>query len=458
MVFSSVSFLFFFLPLLLLCYYLTPKKWRNYVLLIFNIFFYFWGEKWYVFLLLATCVINYFLGLLINKKHSKIYLIIGLVINLALLIYFKYTNFFLNTFSIVFPIDFPIFQIILPLGISFFTYQNLTYLIDVYRKDVMPATNIFKYTLYITLFPQLIAGPIIRYQNVAQEIENREESITLFGKGVERFIIGLAKKILIADSLYFLANNLLNSQMSSLTYIIVAISYTLQIYYDFSGYSDMAIGLGKMFGFNFSENFNYPLWAISITDFWRQWHISLSSFFKDYVYIPLGGNRCSFLKHIRNLLIVWFLTGLWHGASWNFIIWGIYYFIFLIFEKFILKNRLTNKFLAHIYTLSIVIISFIIFNTNNIEELITFFKGLLGVGYSFTNFECLHYLKNNYIILIIAFLGISPFLKNKIKILEKGKMYKLFAIGECLWLILLFLLVIASTISSTFQQIGRAHF
>jgi len=451
MVFSSISFLFFFLSLLLFIYYITPKKYRNYILLVFSLIFYYMGEKWYVVLLLFSCLINYLIGLLMYKSKKRFYLLIGLLFNISLLFYFKYTNFFLTTFSNIFRFNAPTLKIILPLGISFFTFQNISYLIDVYRRNVLAENNFFKYATYITLFPQLVAGPIVRYQDVAEELDNRKESFKLFSDGVKRFIIGLGKKVIIADTIYSMYTNILDYNMSVLSYFLVAIAFTLQIYYDFSGYSDMAIGLGKMFGFNFKENFDYPLYSFSITEFWRRWHISLSSFFKDYVYIPLGGNKCSKLKNIRNIFIVWCLTGLWHGASWNFVIWGIYFFIFLILEKFVLKKYLKKNFISFIYTFLVVVVSFVIFSITDLSELIVFLKGIIGVGVPLFNKEIFYYISNNLILLVIAFLGIGPILKSKLNILKKGKLEKVMDIGEIIFIFSLFILVVASIVSSSFN-------
>ncbi|MDE5539041.1 MAG: MBOAT family protein, partial [Bacilli bacterium] len=384
--------------------------------------FYYLGEKGYIILLLLSCIVNYCFGLLIAKFKNKTSLILGLIFNIGLLFYFKYTNFFFNTFANIFSFKTPTLNIILPLGISFFTFQNVSYLIDVYRKDISPEKNIFNYATYITLFPQLVAGPIVRYSDIMKELASRKESIKLFSEGIERFIIGLAKKVIIADTIYGMYTNILSYNLSMLSYILVAIGFTFQIYYDFSGYSDMAIGLGKMFGFNFKENFNYPLISSSITEFWRRWHMSLSGFFKDYVYIPLGGNRCSILKNICNIFTVWILTGLWHGASWNFIIWGLYFFVFLIFEKFVLKKYLKKGLLSHLYTFLIIIISFVIFSVTDLSEILVFLKGMFGIGVPLYNKEILYYLKNNIILLIIDSLGISQFLKNKINTLKKCKL------------------------------------
>lgn len=451
MVFSSISFLFFFLPLLFLCYFIVPRKARNYVLLIFSLLFYYFGEKEYVLLLLFSCLANYICGLLIGRKHQKRYLVIGLLINIGLLFYYKYTNFFLGTFSNLFHFSTTTLKIILPLGISFFTFQNISYLIDVYRKDALSQKNFFTYCTYIALFPQLVAGPIVRYKDVCEQLENRKESFSLFSDGVRRFVIGLGKKVLIADTFYHVYIVVMASEMTFLSYWLVALSFTFQIYYDFSGYSDMAIGLGKMFGFDFKENFNYPLIASSITDFWRRWHMSLSSFFRDYVYIPLGGNRCSVIKNIRNIFIVWLLTGLWHGADWNFIFWGLYFFFFLILEKFFLKKFLKGGILSHLYTFLIVIFSFVIFTITDLPTLGNFLKGMVGVGTTLSNSETIYFIKNNMIIFIVAFVGMSPYLKNKLENLKKGKFCKEIDCGEVIYILLVFLLVIATIISSTFN-------
>lgn len=451
MVFSSISFLFFFLPLLFLSYFICPKKYRHIILLIFSLLFYFIGEGWYLILLIASCIVNFIIGNFIyNKRHKGIF-IIGLIFNIGLLFYFKYMNFFLSTFTSIFNLNLSTLEIILPLGISFFTFQNLSYLVDVYKKEVIPSKNILNYMTYITLFPQLVAGPIVRYKDIEDDLLNPKESVDLFSEGVTRFIIGLSKKAIIADTIYNLYTNILQSNMTMFSYILVAICFTLQIYYDFSGYSDMAIGLGKMFGFNFKENFNYPLVATSITDFWRRWHISLSSFFKNYVYIPLGGNKCSKLKHIRNIFIVWFLTGLWHGASWNFIIWGLYFFVFLILEKFILKKYLKGGLFSHLYTLIVVIISFVIFSITDLKEILIFLKGMIGIGVPIINKEIIFYLKTNLVLLIIAIIGVSPFLKERIKKLQKGKTRKVFESLEAISIIALFLITIASIVSSSFN-------
>lgn len=451
MIFSSISFLFFFLPLLFLAYFVTPKKYRNYVLLLFSLLFYFLGEKKYTLLLLFSCFVNYAIGLMISKQKSKAFLSFGLLFNIGLLFYFKYTNFFLETFAHLFKLNPPTLSIILPLGISFFTFQNISYLIDVYRKEVSVEHNFLNYATYITLFPQLVAGPIVRYKEIKDELEHRKESFPLFAAGIKQFIIGLAKKVIIADTIYEFYTSLLNTNPTMLTYITIAVCFTFQIYYDFSGYSDMAIGLGKMFGFHFKKNFDYPLWSFSITEFWRKWHISLSTFFKEYVYIPLGGNRCTPIKHIRNILIVWLLTGLWHGASWNFIFWGLYFGLFLLLEKYILKKILKRNIFSYTYTIIIVIVSFVIFSIDDTTELFSFLKGMLGFNVPLYNRELLYYLKNNIGILLIATLCCTPLLKNKITNLKKGKVKKGLENGRIIVYLTLFLISISKIVSSSFN-------
>ncbi len=451
MLFSSISFLFFFLPCLLLCYFLVPKKVKNYVLLFFSFFFYYFGEKNYIFLLFIICLVNFFLGCIIEHKQSKFWFYSGILFNIFVLFYYKYTNFFLEVSFSFFKQNPPILNIVLPLGISFFTFQNLSYLCDVYKKVVPCQNNFFTYCMYITLFPQLIAGPIIRYKDISEELKKREENINSFSEGVSRFIIGLSKKVLLADGMYLFSTKILEGNMSFFSYWLVALGLMLQIYYDFSGYSDMAIGLGKMFGFHFKENFNYPFIASSITDFWRRWHISLSSFFKDYVYIPMGGNRFTKLKTIRNIFVVWFLTGFWHGASWNFILWGIYFFVLLLVEKFFLKKYLKSNFLAHFYTLFFVCISFVLFSFTDLNELFSFLKGMFAIHKDLINNHALYYLKNYGLLLFIAILGCTPFFKNLFKKIEKGKKSKWIYGFTSLGLILLFLISVVKIISSSFQ-------
>ena len=446
MVFSSITFLYYFLPILLIVYYLIPKKFRNIVLLIFSLTFYFYGEK--NIILLLMCGFNYFFGKIIGKTKTKTSLAIGVICNILVLGYYKYCNFFIENINSLFQVDIPYFDIILPLGISFFTFQNISYLIDVYKQDVLPQKNLLNYATYITLFPQLIAGPIIRYKDINHELENRKETFNQFSKGVSKFLVGLAKKVMIANQIGQMCVVLNDMpEKTVVSHILEAIGYTLQIYFDFSGYSDMAIGLGLFFGFNFKENFNYPLIANSITDFWRRWHISLSSFFRDYIYIPLGGNRVPFGKWIRNILVVWLLTGLWHGASWNFILWGGYFFIFLLIEKLFLKKFLKNNILSHLYTLIVIVISFVIFNITNLNDMFAFFKSMLGLnGLNFINHTTYYYLKNYIILLVIAGIAATPLLKN---IINKNK--KLFASLEPIYFIGILLICTAMLLSNSFN-------
>jgi len=414
MLFSSITFIYYFLPITILLYYITPKKYRNVILLVSSLIFYFYGEQNPI--LIIACILNYIFGILIGKneeKDRKKYLILGVIANLLILAYYKYSNFLIENINNILNVNVKYLQVILPLGISFFTFQNISYLIDVYRKDIKAQKNIVKYATYITFFPQLIAGPIVRYKDINSELDERKETFENFACGIKRFVVGLAKKVLIANVIGEMCVAFEGiHEKTVLLYLFQSLGYTLQIYFDFSGYSDMAIGLGLFFGFHIKENFNYPLVASSITDFWRRWHISLSTFFKDYVYIPLGGNRKGKVKHIFNILIVWGLTGFWHGANWNFILWGIYFFIFLIIEKFFLKKYLKNGIFSHIYTMLVVIISFVIFNIESLEEIYIFIKNMLCLGnLPFANFETIYHLKNYAVILVIAVICSTPFIK-----------------------------------------------
>lgn len=415
MVFSSITFLYYFLPLCILCYFLVPTRYRNKILLIFSLFFYFYGESKYIIVLIFSCILNYYAGNLILKypKYKKQILIGSLLINFGLLFYFKYFNFFITNINHIFQTNLPILQIIMPIGISFFTFQATSYVIDIYKNEIKPAKSLLDFATYLTLFPQLIAGPIVRYETVEQEMNERTTNAHLVAQGLKRFIIGLGKKVLIANLLGAFAESLSSlATPTLLSYWLKALAYTFQIYYDFSGYSDMAIGLGLVFGFHFLENFNYPLIAKSITDFWRRWHISLSTWFRDYLYIPLGGDRHGKKKQIRNILIVWFTTGLWHGASWNFILWGLYFGILLLLEKFVFKKFLDkHKIFGHISTFILILFSFVIFETESISDIILFFKGLFDLEGPFTSIETNFYLKNYFVILLIAFIGMGPWLK-----------------------------------------------
>ncbi len=456
MLFTSISFLYYFLPTIIILYFITPKKYRNYILLIFSIIFYMYGEPKYVILMLVEILVAYFGALLIDKYKSKEIFLITIIIHIGLLCVFKYTDLFITTINSIFKSNINLFNIALPIGISFYTFQILSYVIDVYRGKVKVQKNILKLATYVSLFPQLIAGPIVRYETICDELDNRDETIEKFSLGVRRFIIGLAKKVLIANMLGELCTKFsLVDERSVLFYWIFAISYMLQVYFDFSAYSDMAIGLGKMFGFTFLENFNYPFISKSITEFWRRWHISLSSWFKDYVYIPLGGSRNGTLKLVRNIFIVWFLTGIWHGAAYNFIIWGLFIGVFLVIEKLWLSKYISKlpKFLRNIYVLFIIMISFILFNAGSINEAFFNIKGLFGLNKEvFINNYTIYYLKSYLIVLIIAIFGSTPLLKNIVEKLRKNKtINNLINVLEPIFLIILLLLVTAYLIDSSYN-------
>lgn len=418
MLFSSLTFIFAFLPLLLFLYFLLKKRWyRNFILLLFSILFYAWGEPKYIFLMFLVILISYVAGILIDKLETKnktllknITFILSLILIIGNLIYFKYANFIVDNINNIFKLNISIKAIVLPIGISFYTFQILSYIIDVYRKKIPVQKNILDLSLYVTLFPQLVAGPIVRYETVQDELENRKENLNDIISGVKRFIIGLSKKIILANNVALLADFIFDnsyihqSGYGSSIIGLGAIAYSLQIYYDFSGYSDMAIGLGQIFGFHFLENFNYPYISRSITEFWRRWHISLSSWFRDYVYIPLGGNRVSKFRWILNLLVVWALTGLWHGASWNFIIWGLYFCFLLILEKIFLKKFIDKwpSVVRWLYSIILIIIGWVIFRVENISEVFYFIKKLFD--FSSTNYIEI-FASNN---LIIPILFIIP--------------------------------------------------
>ncbi len=456
MLFTSISFLYYFLPTIIILYFITPKKYRNYILLIFSIIFYMYGEPKYVILMLVEILVAYFGALLIDKYKSKEIFLITIIIHIGLLCVFKYTDLFIGTINSIFKTNISFLNIALPIGISFYTFQILSYVIDVYRGKVKVQKNILKLATYVSLFPQLIAGPIVRYETICDELDNRDETIEKFSLGVRRFIIGLAKKVLIANMLGELCTKFsLVDERSVLFYWIFAISYMLQVYFDFSAYSDMAIGLGKMFGFTFLENFNYPFISKSITEFWRRWHISLSSWFKDYVYIPLGGSRKGTLKLVRNILIVWFLTGIWHGAAYNFILWGLFIGVFLVIEKLWLSKYISKlpKVLRNIYVLFIIMISFIMFNAGSINEAFFNIKGLFGLNKEvFINNYTIYYLKSYLIVLIIAIFGATPLFKNIIEKLKKSKcLNKIINILEPIFLVILLLLVTAYLIDSSYN-------
>ena len=453
MVFSSITFLFYFLPIVLLVYYIMPNKFKNIVLLISSMLFYFYGEPKYIVIMILSIISTYIFGILMSKyeKHSKLFLGLAICLNVGFLIYFKYFNFIINNINLYLNNKIDFVYVALPIGISFYIFQLISYIVDVYKKEAKVQKNILKLATYISLFPQLIAGPIVRYTTIEEQLEKRKYSFEKFSLGVRRFIIGLSKKVLIANVLGKLASIFLASNDTSvLFYWLYAISIMLQIYFDFSGYSDMAIGLGKMFGFDFLENFNYPYIATSITDFWRRWHISLSSWFRDYIYIPLGGNRVSKIKWLRNILVVWCLTGLWHGAEWNFVIWGIYFGIILIIEKVFLEKYLkkTPKFISRIYVLFLVMISFIIFNAESLNQIGQNIFGLFNLGNGVVSKESIYYLRSYLVIIIISIIGATPIVKN---ILNNKKISKITNVLEPITLLILFIISTSFIVDSSFN-------
>ena len=389
MVFSSTIFLCVYLPLVLLGYYICPKKGRNLFLLIVSLVFYAWGEPKYVFLMIFSILVNYIFGRLMDKnrgrqKRMKLLLVLSVVIDLGLLSVFKYTDFVITNINAIFGANFDLLNIALPIGISFYTFQAMSYTIDVYRDDVRVQKNLIDFGMYITMFPQLIAGPIVRYADVQDQLADRSVTTVDFSEGVMRFVVGLGKKVLLANQMGAVWSDIyaLGGDVSTLMAWTGAIAYTFQIYFDFSGYSDMAIGLGRMFGFKFPENFRYPYQSVSITDFWRRWHITLSTWFKEYLYIPLGGNRRGLARQALNLLIVWSLTGFWHGAGWNFVMWGLYYFVFLFIEKLFLLKALDKlpKFFRHVYALLLIIIGWVIFASDDVSVLLPYLGSMFGAN------------------------------------------------------------------------------
>lgn len=466
MVFSSLLFLFRFLPAVLLVYYLMPQAWRNFVLLLFSLAFYAWGEPVYIGLMIVSILISYTGGILVDRferegkrKAAKATMAISCAAGLSLLHLFKYADFALELINYLTGADIAMLQIVLPIGISFYTFQTMSYIIDVYRGEAAVQKNIISFGVYVALFPQLIAGPIVQYKTIDAQLCTRKETAGQFAEGVHRFMIGLGKKVLLANNAGALWNVIQSyecSEVPVLTAWLGLAAYTFQIYFDFSGYSDMAIGLGHMFGFQFPENFNYPYLSKSITEFWRRWHISLGAWFREYVYIPLGGNRVGRWKHIRNILIVWLLTGIWHGASRNFVIWGIYYGILLLAEKFFYGKHLKKMSAAfqHIYSMFFVMLGWNLFVFEDVGSGIGFLKSLFGIyGQGFLNGETVYLLYNNAVLLILCILG-STHLPQRIGkwILRKltGKEI-LQAVIRNVFCIIVFLLSVAWIVDATYN-------
>ena len=454
MVFSSIFFIVCFLPPFLLLYYLVPEKFRNILLFIGSLIFYAWGDPIYVVLMLFSSFFNYYMALEIDHldkdpKGRKKNLIFAVTINLLILGFFKYWGFLLDTFSTITGISIAHPQLALPIGISFYTFKNLSYILDVSKKKVSPQRKFLTYAVYSTMFPHMSAGPIVRYADIEGQLTRRSISLTRLGLGAEYFTKGLAKKVLLADNLSAIYTSILSSGSNSvLTAWIGILAYTLQLYFDFSGYSDMAIGLGKMMGFDFLKNFDYPYISTSVSEFWRRWHISLGSWFRDYIYIPLGGNRVSVPKHIRNIFVVWALTGLWHGASWNFIFWGLYYGLLLLLEKFVLKDFLSKlpKWAANLYTMIAVMIGWVFFSQTDFSSMGHYLSVMFGFGASaFLDRTAVYYLKTGLILFVISILACRPGLYQSFKRLIQRNEKAAAAVN-----LLLFLLCIAYMVYNSY--------
>ena len=454
MLFSSIPFLYCFLPAVVLVYFLVPRKLKNTVLLLFSLLFYGWGEPRYVFLMIATIAVFYGCGLAIGKAETqawkKIWLTASAAVGIGLLAVFKYADFFVENFNAVTGLSVPLLRLALPIGISFYTFQSLSYAVDVYRGKVPVQRNPIAFGAYVTLFPQLIAGPIVRYADVVRELDSRVHTWEDTVLGIRRFLVGLGKKIILADNFALLISIFRDSdEKSVLFYWMYAIAFTLNIYFDFSGYSDMAIGLGKIFGFHFIENFNYPYLSKSVTEFWRRWHMSLGSWFRDYVYIPLGGNRVKRWRWVINILVVWMLTGLWHGAAWNFVLWGLMFAGLLLLEKWVPALQKLPAAVKHIYVLLLVIISFVIFNAESLPQAGSDLACMFGFGgLPLVSNITLYYLGSFALLFLVGFVGATPAVKKLgLRIGET----KVGAILEPILLILLLLICSAYLVDGAFS-------
>ena len=412
MLFSGIPFLFYFLPCVLLVYFIVPQKGRNAVLLAASLFFYGWGEPKFLLFMVFSIVQGYVFARLIGRgRRKKLFLTLSLVLSFALLGYCKYADFFIENFNAVTRLSLPLLKIALPIGISFYTFQIASYEIDVYRGDVAAQHNFIDFAAYVAMFPQLIAGPIVRYRDIAPQLKERTHSLEAAASGASRFAVGLGKKVLVANVLAQLVSAYkASAEQTALYACLYTIAFTLQIYFDFSGYSDMAIGLGRIFGFSFPENFRYPYIAKSITEFWRRWHMSLGTWFRDYLYIPLGGSRCSRIRHIFNILVVWMATGFWHGAAWNFVFWGLFYAVLLMAEKFFLLPALKKgRVLPHVYVLLAVTLGFVLFDAASLKDALHQLGTLFGAGTaSGLGTEALYMLRSYGVVLALAALGATP--------------------------------------------------
>ncbi len=454
MLFSSIPFLYYFLPIVMVCYFLAPRALKNTVLLIFSLVFYAWGEPKYVLLMAVTIAVFYGCGLAIERAKTntwrKGWLLVSAVAGVGFLAIFKYADFFIGSFNAVTGLHLPLLRLALPIGISFYTFQSLSYTIDVYRKNVPAQRNIINFAAYVSLFPQLIAGPIVRYVDVNRALESRTHTWEDTLYGVRRFLLGLGKKILIADQFALLTKLFRESaEPSVLFHWMYAVAFMLSIYFDFSGYSDMAIGLGRIFGFRFMENFNYPYISGSVTEFWRRWHMSLGSWFRDYVYIPMGGNRVKRGRWVLNILTVWMLTGLWHGAAWNFVLWGLLFAAVLLAEKWIPALQKLPGILKHGYVLLLVCVSFVIFNAENLAQAGSDLRGMFGLGgVPAVTKETLYYLRSFAILFVAGILGATPVVKI---VGERVSRTRTGAVLEMILLIALLLLCTAYLVDGSFS-------
>ena len=456
MLFSSLPFLFYFLPAVLIVYFLVPRWAKNGVLLLSSLVFYGWGEPKYVYLMIATIGLFYGCGLAIEcakqQRWKKVWLLVSVVLSLGLLAVFKYADFFLSSFNAVTGLSLPLLKLALPIGISFYTFQCLSYTIDVYRGNVPAQKNPISFGAYVALFPQLIAGPIVRYVDIVRELDNRTHSWEDFTLGLRRFLVGLGKKILLANLFGELTNLYRDASEPSVLFAwLYAAAFMLHIYFDFSGYSDMAIGLGRIFGFRFVENFNYPYLSRTITEFWRRWHISLGSWFRDYVYIPMGGNRVHRSRWVFNILTVWMLTGLWHGASWNFVLWGLLFAAFLLLEKFVPAIRKLPSWLLHGYVLVVVCFSFVLFNAADLSQAARDMGSMVGLGgLPLVSAEAVYYLKSYGVLFLAGMVGVTPLVRNLAASFEE-KCPRVCAVAEPLVLAGLLLLCTAFLVDGSFN-------
>ena len=463
MLFSSITFLFLFLPVTVLIYYLVPQKTRNLVLLIASLFFYAWGEPVYVVLMILSILLNFFCGKDIGEKRAdpvraKRSLIFAVVMNVLILGFFKYYGLLMETLNVLFPYEIPYRELALPIGISFYTFQELSYLIDIYRGNAKPQQRLLPFALYISMFPQLIAGPILRYVDIEAQLLNRVMSMRKFGQGVMYFIVGFAKKVVLADSigaLYEQITALSIGSFSVLTAWVGCLAFAFQIYFDFSGYSDMAIGLGKMFGFEFRKNFQYPYIAKNIGEFWRRWHISLGTWFREYVYIPLGGNKCPASRHLLNLLIVWALTGLWHGAQWNFLVWGLYYGVILILERYVWGRALGRLpvFVQHIYTFVLVLIGWVFFFSPSLGAAMDYLGVMFGAGASaWIDRQGFYFLLTHWLLFLLCAIGSSLRGMNILRLLTGSyESRRIRQIAACVVYIGMFLVSLAFLVTESFH-------